>query len=118
MTAPERFSQKTTALPAVGVTTTSTPTATHELSRPIGIRLLPPEASAAGVSTGGREDLKWRLGEGVFCGGRSPRDPDWPMGVSTRTLVALGAIAAVVGCRVPVRPPPAPGEQAIAERVA
>jgi len=40
------------------------------------------------------------------------------MGVSTRTLMALGAIAAVAGCRVPVRPPPAPGEQAIAERVA
>jgi L,D-transpeptidase catalytic domain len=32
--------------------------------------------------------------------------------------MTLGAIAAVVGCRVPVAPPPAPGEQAIAERVA
>src|SRR5262249_58825558 len=33
--------------------------------------------------------------------------------------MAVGAIAAVVGCRVPAPPPsPAPGEQAIAERVA
>ena len=40
------------------------------------------------------------------------------MGASTRTLIALGMIAAVVGCRVPAPPRPAPGEQAIAERVA
>jgi hypothetical protein len=45
------------------------------------------------------------------------------MGVSNRSsmlrrLVALGAIVAVVGCAVPVRQRPAPGEQAIADRVA
>src|SRR5690242_3565338 len=33
-TAPDFFSQKTTAFPAVGATTTSTPTATHQLIRP------------------------------------------------------------------------------------
>jgi hypothetical protein len=35
-----------------------------------------------------------------------------------RLLVALGALVAVVGCRVPAPPPPAPGEQAIVDRVA
>jgi hypothetical protein len=45
------------------------------------------------------------------------------MGVSNRSsmmrrLVTLGAIVAVVGCSVPVRQRPAPGERAIADRVA